>query len=406
MDNIIDQIKTGTIELLPMLDENGIEIIIAGDLCPDRRIEKIAIEEDEVNLEKLYHNVLPELKKKDLSIANLECPITRNLSPIYKQGPNLAADPRSLKCIQKAQFDVVTLANNHILDQDEQGLLDTIDHCKNAGLRIVGAGVNLDHASDYLLIKVKDITVAILNFAEVEFSTARTDKAGANPLDPIKNFYKINLAKKDADVVIVIVHGGIERYPLPSPGFVETLHFFADLEVAAVIAHHSHFASGLEIYNNVPIFYSLGNFLFDRGQDHSKWHESFFIRLHLTNSQVRKIDLIPYFQFKKVPGLVLMEGNDKQSFLNEIAELSFNIKHHEILLQSFHKLCLQKRIRYMSIANSLNKVQIKLLKHNIGRNLIIKKNTILRLLNTHRCRSHREIMTRALEDQLNSYKIK
>lgn len=397
MNSLLDQIKKGVIEFAQVDGDDVIQIIVAGDLCPDRIIEKLAIEDD---LDKLYNNALPELIRKDLSIVNLECPITESHNPIDKQGPNLVAKPISIKSIKKGQFDVVTLANNHILDQNENGLLDTIKHCNKAGIKSVGAGGNINEAAEYAIFQVKDVTVAILNFAEVEFSGASINKAGANPLDPIKNYYQIISALDSADIVLVIVHGGIENYNLPSPGFVEALRYFADLKVTAVIAHHSHCPGGLEIRNGVPIFYSLGNFLFDRSYGPPHWHESFLIRLSFQSKKIVKIDLIPYFQFKNMIGLQLMDGLEKQAFLDKIAALSQIIYDQDQLCDEFNKFCSEKRIRYLSIALSLNKYQKKLLKHDIGTNLILKKERMLRLLNTHQCRSHRDIMTNTLEKEL------
>jgi poly-gamma-glutamate capsule biosynthesis protein CapA/YwtB (metallophosphatase superfamily) len=400
MKHLLEQIKRGAIEFSQNENnQKGIDVIIAGDLCPDRRLEKMAAED---NVESIYNDVLDELKKKDLSIVNLECPLTNKTHPIDKQGSNLIADPKTIKIVSYGCFDVVTLANNHVLDQGRQGLLDTIQHCNGAGIKTVGAGGNIQEASRFLTVTVEETSIAILNFAEIEFSIAEENRAGANPLNPIKNYYQILEAKKKADIVLVIVHGGVERSRLPSPDFAETLRFFADFGVSAVIAHHTHCAGGVEIYNNVPIFYSLGNFLFDRDYKYSHWFESFFIRLSLADKKIRKIELIPYYQFKNGIGVKLMHGTDRHAFLNDIAELSGIIKNPDLLNENWFNLCSEKRTRYLSIACSLNKLEKKMLKLKIGTSIFFRKEKLLMLLSMYRCQSHREVMIRVLENELRS----
>jgi poly-gamma-glutamate synthesis protein (capsule biosynthesis protein) len=314
MTNYIEQIKSGVINIRQGNTQNGVRIIVAGDLCPDQRVETLIMEN---RIQELYNDVHQELKNKDISIVNLECPLTKNINPIDKRGPKLSANPDTIELIKYGQFDFVTLANNHVLDQGHEGLMDTIHYCKSHGINVVGAGATIHDARQFQTITVKGKKIAILNFAEIEFSIADEKCGGANPLNPVQNYYQIIEAKKQADIVLVIVHGGVEKSSLPSPDFVETLHFFADLGVSAVIAHHSHCAGGIEIHNNVPIFYSLGNFIFDRENQYKPWYKSFFIRMTFFENNVGKIQIIPFFQFEYKSGLQLMNKEEEKNFLQK-----------------------------------------------------------------------------------------
>ena len=89
-------------------------------------------------------------------------------------------------------------------------------------------------------------TLAIINCCEHEFSIADDDSAGANPLNPIQQYYKIKEARLNADYVLVIVHGGHEMYQLPSLRMVDTYRFFIDAGADAVVNHHQHCFSGYE----------------------------------------------------------------------------------------------------------------------------------------------------------------
>ena len=104
-----------------------------------------------------------------------------------------------------------------------------------------------------------DVNIAVLNFAENEWSTASSDKPGANPINPISNFNSINITKESVDIVIVITHGGHEMYRLPSPRMKELYRFYIDAGADIVINHHTHCTSGYEKYNGKFIFYSIGN---------------------------------------------------------------------------------------------------------------------------------------------------
>lgn len=324
----LSQIKTGQVKL-GNKSSDEINFILTGDFCPIGRVEKLCLTNE---FEKIYGNTLPVLKDKDLSITNLECPLTKKLNPIKKSGPNLIADPKCVEGIKYGCFDIVSLANNHILDQGEKGLQDTIQACKGAGIKTVGAGENLTEAMKPLFVTIKDKRIAILNFAEHEFSIATENSAGAAPLNPIRDYYQILEARRTSDIVIAIIHGGNEHYPLPSPRMVETYRFFADLGVTAIIGHHTHCPSGFEIYNGIPIFYSLGNFIFGKDVKFKSWYEGYFIKLTIANNKVTNIALTPYFQCQNDnPGLRLMDDDESAEFLKRIEEYSNIIQNPDLL---------------------------------------------------------------------------
>jgi len=381
---------------LDKLDE--INIIVTGDFCPHLRVEELCLAE---NYDKIYNNALPILKKKDLSITNLECPLTTNNNPIMKSGPHLVAHPKCIKAIRYGNFDVVTLANNHILDQGETGLKDTLKLIKNEGIKIVGAGANIEEASRPLYLSIKNRKIAILNFTENEFSIAKINKLGANPINLVGNYYSIIKAKSIADILLVIIHGGHEGYYLPSPQMVRTYRFFADLGATAIISHHTHCASGYELYNGAPIFYSLGNFIFDsKNKKHPSWYEGYFIKLTISNDSKCKISFFPYYQCRSEPGLKLMEGDEKNKFLVRIQEFSHIIENPYLLGKKWNEFCNSRKADYLSRMLLLNKLQRKILKKGIFTNFIIKKKKLLLLLNIVRCEAHRDILIEILENEI------
>ena len=96
-----------------------IKLLFSGDLCPQLRVEQACIS-GQAN--SLYDVPLRSvLKDKDLSVTNLECPLTRRGRPIVKSGPALGCHPKAISALTSGYFDVAALANNHILDQGDPG---------------------------------------------------------------------------------------------------------------------------------------------------------------------------------------------------------------------------------------------------------------------------------------------
>src|SRR5699024_5343202 len=140
------------------------------------------------------------------------------------------------------------------------------------------------------------IRIGFINIAENEFGTSKNGEAGAYALNPVKNYYQIKKISNTVDKLFVIIHGGHEGYPLPSPRMKETYRFFIDAGAGAVVGHHPHCYSGYETYKGAPIFYSLGNFLFDRGKSAlDSWSTGYMVEFCISTDEI-KFSTIPYNQ--------------------------------------------------------------------------------------------------------------
>jgi poly-gamma-glutamate capsule biosynthesis protein CapA/YwtB (metallophosphatase superfamily) len=319
------------------------KILITGDFCPINRIQGL-IERGEYA--KIYNDFLPFLRGADIAITNLECPLTMEREKLKKAGPNLKAPEKAIDSLVFAGFNLVTLANNHIMDYGSEGLQSTIDCCKKSNIDFVGVGSELSKAQEPFYKTINDIKFAFINFCENEESTTSGKTPGANPLNPVSNYYAIQKAKAQANYVIVIVHGGHEFYSLPSPRMQETYRFFIDSGASAVVGHHTHCYSGYEIYQDAPIFYSLGNFLFDwNDRRDTTWNLGFALQLEIT-SNIFSFSLLPYKQGDKQPGLVLLNTSEKEDFEREITRIN-NIIGNKILLQlQFDKFAEKQKASY------------------------------------------------------------
>lgn len=110
-------------------------------------------------------------------------------------------------------------------------------------------------------------------------STSPRRGPGSAPIDLVDNYQQITAAKKLADVVIVTIHGGNEYFPYPRPGLRKMCRHFIDLGVDAVICHHPHVPGAYEVYEGKPIYYSIGNLVFDQNLPKPGWEEGYFVEL-------------------------------------------------------------------------------------------------------------------------------
>ena len=327
--------------------------IIASDFCLRGRTVSLSINQ----LLPLLQDVKPIIESADASLVNLETAVL--LTPktaIQKAGPAIGTDKRVLELIREIGFTGVTLANNHFADYGESGVKESLQLLDEYGFWHVGANMNAEEAAKTKYLQVGDMTVAIINACEHEFTIAKDGNAGCNALNPILQYAAIQEARQNADRIVVIIHGGVEHYQLPTLRMQETYRFFIDAGADAVINHHQHCYSGYEIYQGKPIVYGLGNFFFDwEGQD-ANWNEGYMVKL--TFDKEINLELIPYTQNAEVLGVTLMEGDDKENFFTKIKELNMIISNPAQLQWCFNEWVKMKKDEYL-----------RLLQPSIGRNI-------------------------------------
>ena len=360
------------------------KILIAGDFCPQQRVAKLFEHKDFATV---LGDVKPIIEEADYSIVNFECAVTYGgEKPIEKIGPNLQCTKNGIEAIEWAGFNCVTLANNHFYDFGDEGVVNTLNACQEYGIDTVGGGIDLHEASKVLYKKINEQTLAIINCCEHEFSIATESSGGANPLNPIQQYYAIKDAKLHADYVLVIVHGGHEHYQLPSIRMQETYRFFVDAGADVVVNHHQHCFSGYEYYKNCPIIYGLGNFCFDEDGNGGSWNEGYLLCLTFEN-QV-KIELFPYIQCSKEPTISIRTNTSefyaKLNELNEIlADKSKLKKVQEEYYRSFDVPC-------KLLLDPVNLRYVKALQRRKWLPFLYSKHFMLKLYNYIVCESHRE----------------
>ena len=363
------------------------KVLVAGDYAYGGRQKDILHEH---KYDALFGNIKNIINSVDIAIVNYENPVLlegKRYSAIAKNGPNLQSPIEAVAAISYAGFNVATLANNHIMDYGTDGCMDAITTLNNVGIATVGAGVNLSSAEKILYKEVGDKTLAIINCCEHEFSIADENKAGANPLNPIRQYYSIIEARRKSDYVVVIVHGGHEHFQLPSMRMQETYRFFIDVGADAVVNHHQHCFSGYELYKEKPIVYGVGNFCFDSSLRNSPWNEGYMVLLDFDKFNV-SIEVLPYIQCNDKPGIFPLE--DRTTFDNKLFEINSIIADNKKLVNriiSYYESC-KESIALMYEPYS-NRYFRKLRRCKLIPSFISKRK-YLTLLNLTECEAHRD----------------
>ena len=205
------------------------------------------------------------ISSADLAIANFENPAPNRFS-FHSSGTVFSANPAYIKGLKDAGIDWVSLANNHIGDQGRLGVTQTMANLDKQGIKHGGAGNTFDEANTATLIDVGGVTVGILGMDQIAPRYNATDDAAGSARITNANLKRdIRAARKaGADVVIVFPHWGIEYRAEPVDSQVRLAHQAIDAGADMIIGNHPHWPEGMEVYKGKPIWYALGNFVFDQ----------------------------------------------------------------------------------------------------------------------------------------------
>jgi poly-gamma-glutamate synthesis protein (capsule biosynthesis protein) len=376
-------------------------ILISGDLFVSDDLKNQSLVSPE--LIKLFNSV-------DYRIVNLETPLTGNNpnNKIIKTGIHLRSSPDTIiPVLNELKIDLVTLANNHIMDYGKIGLIDTINACEKNKIDFVGAGRNKTEAQKTFFLNNGDTYFAIINIAENEWASAKGNLPGANPMDIIDNVQQIRAAKKKAARVIVIIHGGHEFYNLPSPRMVKQYRFYAESGADVIIGHHTHCISGFEVYNGVPIFYGLGNFLLTLPSKFDQWYMGLILQLNIFKGNQLKWKLIPIRQNKQTFRIEQLMFKESYNVVKEVEKYSKIINCASLLKDCWDSFLRKNSDRYLYSFSILNIIRNKYIKTFIRlfklKNHFLHKESLMRILNLIRCEAHCDVTKGTIEKYLSKY---
>lgn len=214
--------------------------------------------------------VAPLVSRAAVAFGNLESPLTKRNTRVPTKGPAggeifLKGNPDFTFILTEAGFDVLSLANNHIMDYGPEGLADTIHYVEREQIKHVGAGADLAAALNPAEVDVDGFKIHFLAFNAVppaEYNAA-AGKPGVAPLDEGVVTSAVAASAAKANLVVASLHWGDEGMFYPSAEQKRLAHKIVDAGADVVVGHHPHVLQGVETYEGAIIAYSLGNFLFD-----------------------------------------------------------------------------------------------------------------------------------------------
>ena len=364
-------------------------ILIVGDIVNTKNKESF-IDSD---LQKL-------IKNQDYCVCNFEAPVENSGLKYPKAGPSIFQNKETIEILKEAGFDLLLLANNHMYDYGETGLLDTIKLAKTFNLDIVGAGENFKKAYKPLVKEINGLNICFINACEAQFGVLDDIN-----LNQSSGYAWINHSiidqlileyKNKVDKIIICAHAGLENYSIPLIQWKKRYRDLCDLGADCIVASHPHVPQGYEIHNNKPIFFSLGNFYFDTESFKNTPDHSFSVILNITKD---KISFKPVFHHK-LNGKVMLTSKEKINIsfetLNPLIENEYEIE--KMYLDAYLKITKQM---FRSIHNSYYADTLKtLIKKTIFKiftpnKIKIKKQFLLQHLN--RNETYRWVTITAIE---------
>ena len=224
-----------------------------------------------------------------------------------------------------------SLANNHILDYYEEGLYDTQTILNEHEMAYSGAGKNIDEAKKPAIIEKNGIKIGLLSYTDMAEVTYRGNPplmfiAGENKAGVAKRPIKfddsiksdIDKLRKEVDILMVSLHWGYEESFEIWDSQVEFAHNLMDNGVDVILGHHAHQFQGVEIYKGKPIFYSLGNFIFDQNDPENQ--ESFIMNMEYRDNKLVSLEGIPVRTIDKTQ-VVPQKGENAKNILEREAAL-------------------------------------------------------------------------------------
>lgn len=259
---------------------NSVKLFFCGDFCSTPSTSYICVSEDLKDI----------ISSCNIKVCNFEGPVKSLGKPIVKTPPHIQQSADAPLFLESLGFNVISLANNHIMDFGVEGYIST----RKAFTKAVVAGAGtFDEVYNVKIFEIKDFKIGILFLTYATVGALDTDynnceTIGCAYIDHLRTNHLISRSKKEVDFLLIYVHDGIEYFDVPLPEQRARYKDLIDYGADAIIGHHSHTPQGWEIYNGCPIFYSLGNFFFnskstpDFKAKSDYWYNGLAVELMLT----------------------------------------------------------------------------------------------------------------------------
>ncbi len=300
------------------IEKGNLSVTFTGDVMFGRKTSGVLS-----SGESPYRYVSNVTGQSDILVVNTENPFTTSSNSVKPDVP-LKADPAYINLLNGTNYTLISAnANNHVFDYGVEGMEESIKHLDEASYIHIGAGENKTEATEPITLEQNGHKITVFNYMDsenfVEYSNdvlpAATDNsAGYSAWDDSESVKQIQEAKNNgSDFVVVYMHYGNEYSRSPNQDQMDISHKAIDAGADAVVGSHAHVTQGIEMYHNKPIFYNLGNFIFD--QSNTATHRAYFVNFNISNDNVTAnvypIDIINYLPH-------FMSASDGKTLLEEL----------------------------------------------------------------------------------------
>ncbi len=260
----------GDVRVIECANDNEIVLDFCGDLSMAADVATtLYMEEQPEGLSDCFSDdLLREMRGADIFVANNEFVFSERGEPTPEKAYTFRANPAYAGYLNDIGVDLATLANNHVYDYGEIGLLDTLDTLSAAEVPYIGAGRDLSEAMLPIYYIANGRKIAIVNATQIERSFPYTKEATEDSPGVLKTLHSerfcsvIEQAHKNADYCIAVVHWGTEGNAYYGQDQIALAQDFVEAGADAIIGGHTHCLEGIEFIGDVPVYYSLGNYWF------------------------------------------------------------------------------------------------------------------------------------------------
>lgn len=297
-----------------------VTVSAVGDMIFDRKVGALVASSG--GLAPLRH-VAGLLERADITVGNLESPLSSGGTPNTAKDVIFRGDPRGIEGLKASGFDFLSLANNHVLDYGPAALEDTVALLDGAGIGYAGAGSDRTEAWKPAVRRVRGASVAFLSFSHIlPAGFVATDSraglaAGRGNMEAVAE--AIRAANEEYDYVLVSFHWGVEYEDYANGDQVRDARTAIDAGADMVLSHHPHVIQGIEFYGNGLIAYSTGDFVFDHYS--RKTGEAFILDAELGPAGVSNVVCTPvYLDTHGAPDVVT--GDEATVILERLKAIS------------------------------------------------------------------------------------
>lgn len=269
--------------------------------------------------------LLAKMQDVDILMVNNEFPYTDRGTPTEGKTYTFRADPSTVSYLEDMGADIVSLANNHIYDFGEVGFLDTLNTLEEQGMPYVGAGRNLEEASAPVYFISGDMKIAFVAATQIERLDNPDTKGATENMagvfrcwNPQRLYEVVAKAKEDSDFVVVYIHWGTENVSEPDWAQLEQAPKLAEAGADLIIGDHPHCLQGIQYFGDVPVIYSLGNFLFN-----SRTLDSCMVQVDISSQGIESFRFIPAIQ--KDCRTDFAYGEEKDRIISYMNSISYGI---------------------------------------------------------------------------------